>query len=36
MKNVELKSLDDFLSTPVHDLGYLIPVSNAQVTLGLQ
>ena len=36
MKTVELKTLDDFLSIPANDLGYLIPVSNAQVTLGLQ
>ena len=36
MKNSELKTLDDFFSVPVHDLGYLIPVSNDPVTLGLQ
>ena len=34
MKNAELKILDYFLSTPVHDLEYLILVSNASVTLG--
>ena len=34
MKNAELKTLDYFLSIPVHDLGYLIQVSNAPVTLG--
>ena len=36
MKNVELKTLDYFLSIPVYDLRYLIPVSNAPATLGLQ
>ena len=35
MKNAELKTLDYFLSIPVHDLEYLIPVSNGPVTLGL-
>ena len=34
MKNAELKTLDYFLSIPVHDLEYLIPVSNAPVSLG--
>ena len=36
MKNAELKTLDYFLSIPVHDLEYFIPVSNGPVTLGFQ
>ena len=36
MKIVESKTLDYFLSIPIHDSGFLVPVSNTPVTLGLQ